>query len=126
MKKHLFEILCPDGYVKNGFDKTKLKTLFANSMIVNYDKNTFTKEHIDTTDCKKTTMRDFSKFHLSECVFKIVIDNDCKLSNLADSTISLLRDSIENGNIEFILENPNNTKLTSEEYEILKQLKYEI
>ena len=41
MKKHLFEILCPDGYVKNGFDKTKLKTLFANSMIVNYDKNTF-------------------------------------------------------------------------------------
>ena len=84
------------------------------------------KGHIDTTDCKKTTMRDFSKFHLSECVFKIVIDKDCRLSNLADSTISLLRDSIENGDIEFILENPNNIKLTSEEYEILKQLKYEI
>ena len=27
MKKVLFEIL-PDGYVKNGFDKTKLKTIF--------------------------------------------------------------------------------------------------
>ena len=94
-------------------------------MIVNYDKNTFTKEHIDTSDGKKTTIRDFSKYQ-NESIFKIVIDNDCKLSNLADSTINLIRDSIENGNIEFILENPNNLKLTSEEYEILKQFKYEI
>lgn len=125
MKEHLFEILCPDGYVKNGFDKTKLKTIFANSMIVNYDKNTFTLDHIDTSDTKKTTIRDFSK-HQNESIFKIVIDNDCKLSNLADSTINLIRDSIENGNIEFILENPKNIKLTSEEYEILKQFKYEI
>ena len=125
MKEQLFEILCPDGYVKNGFDKTKLKNIFANSMIVNYDKNTFTLDHIDTSDGKKTTIRDFSK-HQNESIFKIVIDNDCKLSNLADSTINLIRDSIENGNVEFILENPNNLKLTSEEYEILKQFKYEI
>ena len=54
------------------------------------------------------------------------MDNDCRLSNLVDSTINLIKNCIEDGNITFILENPKNIKLSSEEYEILKQFNYEI
>lgn len=125
MEEHLFEIVCPDGYVKNGFDKKKLKNIFANSMISNYDKNKFTSEHIDKSDCKKSSIYNFQTYQ-KKSIFKIVMDNDCRLSNLVDSTINLIKNCIEDGNITFILENPKNIKLSSEEYEILKQFNYEI
>ena len=125
MKEHLFEIVCPDGYAKNGFDKKKLKDIFASSMICNYNKDTFNLNHIDEADCKKSSIYNFQTYQ-NKSIFKVIVDNDCKLSNLANSTINLVKECIKNGNIEFILENPQNIKLTSEEYEILKEFNYEI
>ena len=53
MKELLFEILTPDGYVKNGFDKKKLKSIMKNTMVVNYDKNKHNLNHIDNTKNSK-------------------------------------------------------------------------
>ena len=49
MKELLFEILTPDGYVKNGFDKKKLQNIMKNTMVVNYEKQNHNLEHIDKT-----------------------------------------------------------------------------
>lgn len=126
MAKNLYEILCPDGYVKNGFDKKKLKEIFSNTMVVNYDESSHTLEHIDTdTDSPKISMADNIN-NISKLTFKVTIDSDCRLSNLANSTINVVKFGIISGNIKFLLENPQNLPLNSEEYEILKEFQYEI
>ena len=44
---------------------------------------------------------------MNDIVYFIVdISNDCRLSNLADSTIKFLEENIKNKNITFILKNP--------------------
>ena len=53
MKELLFEILTPDGYVKNGFDKKKLQNIMKNTMVVNYEKQNHNLEHIDNTKKSK-------------------------------------------------------------------------
>lgn len=126
MAKNLYEILCPDGYVKNGFDKKKLKEIFSNTMVVNYNESSHTLEHIDIdSESSKISMADDIS-NISKLTFKVSIDSDCRLSNLANSTINFVKFGIINGNIEFILENPQNLPLNSEEYEILKEFQYEI
>ena len=57
MSLKLYEILCPDGYVKNGYDKSKLSTIFANSMNSSKTPNTdFT--HIDNSKSEKISIFD--------------------------------------------------------------------
>ena len=116
MKELLFEILTPDGYVKNGFDKKKLQNIMKNTMVVNYEKQNHNLEHIDNTkNVKKFSLYEYPK--MNDIVYFIVdISNDCRLSNLADSTIKFLKENIKNKNITFILKNPKNIKLSSEEY----------
>ena len=64
---------------------------------------------------------------MNDIVYFIVdISNDCRLSNLADSTIKFLKENIKNKNITFILKNPKNIKLSSEEYSILKEFNYNL
>ena len=126
MKELLFEILTPDGYVKNGFDKKKLQNIMKNTMVVNYEKQNHTLEHIDNTkNVKKFSLYEYPK--MNDIVYFIVdISNDCRLSNLADSTIKFLKENIKNKNITFILKNPKNIKLSSEEYSILKKFNYNL
>ena len=126
MKELLFEILTPDGYVKNGFDKKKLQNIMKNTMVVNYEKQNHNLEHIDNTkNVKKFSLYEYPK--MNDIVYFIVdISNDCRLSNLADSTIKFLKENIKNKNIPFILKNPKNIKLSSEEYSILKEFNYNL
>tara|TARA_B100000886_G_scaffold339639_1_gene305728 strand:- start:1668 stop:2051 length:384 start_codon:yes stop_codon:yes gene_type:complete len=126
MKELLFEILTPDGYVKNGFDKKKLQNIMKNTMVVNYEKQNHNLKHIDkTTNVKKFSLYEYPK--MNDIVYFIVdISNDCRLSNLADSTIKFLKENIKNKNITFILKNPKNIKLSSEEYSILKEFNYNL
>ena len=126
MKELLFEILTPDGYVKNGFDKKKLQNIMKNTMVVNYEKQNHNLEHIDNTkNVKKFSLYEYPK--MNDIVYFIVdISNDCRLSNLADSTIKFLKENIKNKNITFILKNPKNIKLSSEEYSILKEFNYNL
>ena len=126
MKELLFEILTPDGYVKNGFDKKKLQNIMKNTMVVNYEKQNHNLEHIDNTkNVKKFSLYEYPK--MNDIVYFIVdISNDCRLSNLADSTIKFLKENIKNKNITFILKNPKNIKLSSEEYSILKEYNYNL
>ena len=126
MKELLFEILTPDGYVKNGFDKKKLQNIMKNTMVVNYEKQNHNLEHIDNTkNVKKFSLYEYPK--MNDIVYFIVdISNDCRLSNLADSTIKFLKENIKNKNITFILKNPKNIKLSSEEYSILKVFNYNL
>ena len=126
MKELLFEILTPDGYVKNGFDKKKLQNIMKNTMVVNYEKQNHNLEHIDNTkNVKKFSLYEYPK--MNDIVYFIVdISNDCRLSNLADSTIKFLNENIKNKNITFILKNPKNIKLSSEEYSILKKFNYNL
>ena len=126
MKELLFEILTPDGYVKNGFDKKKLQNIMKNTMVVNYEKQNHNLEHIDNTkNVKKFSLYEYPK--MNDIVYFIVdISNDCRLSNLADSTIKFLEENIKNKNITFILKNPKNIKLSSEEYSILKKFNYNL
>lgn len=126
MKELLFEILTPDGYVKNGFDKKKLQNIMKNTMVVNYEKQNHNLEHIDKTkNVKKFSLYEYPK--MNDIVYFIVdISNDCRLSNLADSTIKFLKENIKNKNITFILKNPKNIKLSSEEYSILKKFNYNL
>lgn len=126
MKELLFEILTPDGYVKNGFDKKKLQNIMKNTMVVNYEKQNHNLEHIDKTkNVKKFSLYEYPK--MNDIVYFIVdISNDCRLSNLADSTIKFLKENIKNKNITFILKNPKNIKLSSEEYSILKEFNYNL
>lgn len=126
MKELLFEILTPDGYVKNGFDKKKLQNIMKNTMVVNYEKQNHNLEHIDNTkNVKKFSLYEYPK--MNDIVYFIVdISNDCRLSNLADSTIKFLEENIKNKNITFILKNPKNIKLSSEEYSILKEFNYNL
>mgnify|MGYP006252357275 CR=1 FL=1 len=126
MKELLFEILTPDGYVKNGFCKKKLQNIMKNTMVVNYEKQNHNLEHIDKTkNVKKFSLYEYPK--MNDIVYFIVdISNDCRLSNLADSTIKFLKENIKNKNITFILKNPKNIKLSSEEYSILKEFNYNL
>ena len=126
MKELLFEILTPDGYVKNGFDKKKLQNIMKNTMVVNYEKQNHNLEHIDKTkNVKKFSLYEYPK--MNDIVYFIIdISNDCRLSNLADSTIKFLKENIKNKNITFILKNPKNIKLSSEEYSILKEFNYNL
>ena len=126
MKELLFEILTPDGYVKNGFDKKKLQNIMKNTMVVNYEKQNHSLKHIDKTkNVKKFSLYEYPK--MNDIVYFIVdISNDCRLSNLADSTIKFLKENIKNKNITFILKNPKNIKLSSEEYSILKEFNYNL
>ena len=126
MKELLFEIITPDGYVKNGFDKKKLQNIMKNTMVVNYEKQNHNLEHIDNTkNVKKFSLYEYPK--MNDIVYFIVdISNDCRLSNLADSTIKFLKENIKNKNITFILKNPKNIKLSSEEYSILKKFNYNL
>ena len=126
MKELLFEILTPDVYVKNGFDKKKLQNIMKNTMVVNYEKQNHNLEHIDNTkNVKKFSLYEYPK--MNDIVYFIVdISNDCRLSNLADSTIKFLKENIKNKNITFILKNPKNIKLSSEEYSILKKFNYNL
>ena len=126
MKELLFEILTPDGYVKNGFDKKKLQNIMKNTMVVNYEKQNHNLEHIDKTkNVKKFSLYEYPK--MNDIVYFIVeISNDCRLSNLADSTIKFLKENIKNKNITFILKNPKNIKLSSEEYSFLKEFNYNL
>ncbi len=126
MKELLFEILTPDGYVKNGFDKKKLQNIMKNTMVVNYEKQNHNLKHIDKTkNVKKFSLYEYPK--MNDIVYFIVdISNDCRLSNLADSTIKFLKENIKNKNITFILKNPKNIKLSSEEYSILKEFNYNL
>ena len=126
MKELLFEILTPDGYVKNGFDKKKLQNIMKNTMVVNYEKQNHNLKHIDKTkNVKKFSLYEYPK--MNDIVYFIVdISNDCRLSNLADSTIKFLKENIKNKHITFILKNPKNIKLSSEEYSILKEFNYNL
>ena len=126
MRELLFEILTPDGYVKNGFDKKKLQNIMKNTMVVNYEKQNHNLKHIDKTkNVKKFSLYEYPK--MNDIVYFIVdISNDCRLSNLADSTIKFLKENIKNKNITFILKNPKNIKLSSEEYSILKEFNYNL
>ena len=126
MKEFFFEILTPDGYVKNGFDKKKLQNIMKNTMVVNYEKQNHNLEHIDNTkNVKKFSLYEYPK--MNDIVYFIVdISNDCRLSNLADSTIKFLKENIKNKNITFILKNPKNIKISSEEYSILKEFNYNL
>ena len=126
MKELLFENLTPDGYVKNGFDKKKLQNIMKNTMVVNYEKQNHNLKHIDKTkNVKKFSLYEYPK--MNDIVYFIVdISNDCRLSNLADSTIKFLKENIKNKNITFILKNPKNIKLSSEEYSILKEFNYNL
>ena len=126
MKELLFKILTPDGYVKNGFDKKKLQNIMKNTMVVNYEKQNHNLKHIDKTkNVKKFSLYEYPK--MNDIVYFIVdISNDCRLSNLADSTIKFLKENIKNKNITFILKNPKNIKLSSEEYSILKEFNYNL
>ena len=126
MKELLFEILTPDGYVKNGFDKKKLQNIMKKTMVVNYEKQNHNLKHIDKTkNVKKFSLYEYPK--MNDIVYFIVdISNDCRLSNLADSTIKFLKENIKNKNITFILKNPKNIKLSSEEYSILKEFNYNL
>tara|TARA_B100001778_G_C18578248_1_gene626084 strand:- start:404 stop:787 length:384 start_codon:yes stop_codon:yes gene_type:complete len=126
MKELLFEILTPDGYVKNGFDKTKLQNIMKNTMVINYDSKKSNLKHINNTEnVKKTSIYEYSKIQ-NNVEFILDMDEDCKLSNLADSTIKFLSQHIKNKNIKFNLNNPNNLIISSEEYEILKQFNYSL
>tara|TARA_Y100000992_G_C21267741_1_gene494897 strand:- start:620 stop:1003 length:384 start_codon:yes stop_codon:yes gene_type:complete len=126
MRELLFEILTPDGYVKNGFDKTKLQNIMKNTMVINYDSKKSNLKHINNTEnVKKTSIYEYSKIQ-NNVEFILDMDEDCKLSNLADSTIKFLSQHIKNKNIKFNLNNPNNLIISSEEYEILKQFNYSL
>ena len=126
MKELLFEILTPDGYVKNGFDKKKLQNIMKNTMVVNYEKQNHNLEHIDNTkNVKKFSLYEYPKMN-DIVYFNVDKSNDCRLSNLADSTIKFLKENIKNKNITFILKNPKNIKLSSEEYSILKEFNYNL
>ena len=111
MKELLFEILTPDGYVKNGFDKTKLQNIMKNTMVINYDSKKSNLKHINNTEnVKKTSIYEYSKIQ-NNVEFILDMDEDCKLSNLADSTIKFLSQHIKNKNIKFNLNNPNNLNI---------------
>ena len=126
MKELLFEILTPDGYVKNGFDKKKLQNIMKNTMVVNYEKQNHNLKHIDKTkNVKKFSLYEYPKMN-DIVYFNVDKSNDCRLSNLADSTIKFLKENIKNKNITFILKNPKNIKLSSEEYSILKEFNYNL
>ena len=135
MKELLFEILTPDGYVKNGFDKKKLKSIMKNTMVVNYDKNKHNLNHIDKTkNSKKISFYEYGKKYSfassttmkNNIYFILDVDADCKVSNLADSTIKFLKENMKRTNVTFVLNNPKNIKLSSEDYAILKELNYDL
>ena len=136
MKELLFEILTPDGYVKNGFDKKKLKSIMKNTMVVNYDKNKHNLNHIDKTkNSKKISFYEYGKKYSfassttmkDKIYFILDMDDNCRVSNLADSTIKFLKENMKRTDyLTFVLNNPKNIKLSSEDYAILKELNYDL
>jgi hypothetical protein len=121
MSLKLYEILCPDGYVKNGYDKSKLSTIFANSMNSSETPNTdFT--HIDDSEEDKIAMYDFQSYP-SKSIFEIHLDENCSPKNLSLETIDYLEAYKNTGKlISIIIVASGKYKLSDEEIKILNTI----
>ena len=121
MSLKLYEILCPDGYVKNGYDKSKLSTIFANSMNSSKTPNKdFT--HIDESVGDKIAMFDFQSYP-AKSVFEIYLDENSSPIHLASETINYLEAYKNTGQlINVVIVASDNRKVLAEEEEILNKI----
>ena len=120
----LYEILCPDGFVKNGYDKSKLTTIFANSMN-NAETPNKDFSHIDDSDGDKIAIFDFSSYP-SNSIFEIHLNDDSSPKHLASETINYLEAYKRTGQlIDVILvtdDKKANRTLSDEETKILNKI----
>jgi|TARA_X000001036_G_C20339902_1_gene668097 hypothetical protein len=121
MSLKLYEILCPDGYVKNGYDKSKLSTIFANSMNSSKTPNTdFT--HIDNSKSEKISIFEYVSYP-KESIFEIYLDENCSPKHLSPETINYLEAYKKTGQlINVVIVASDNLKVSAEEEEILNKI----
>ena len=124
MSLKLYEILCPDGYVKNGYDKSKLSTIFANSMNNSETPNTDF-SHIDDSNGDKVAMFDFQSYP-SESNFEIHLDSNCSPKHLSPETIDYLEAYKRTGQLINVVivtsDKEANITLSEEEKEIMNKI----
>jgi len=133
MVRHLYETVCPHGYVKNGYDKSKLVEYMKNIQ-VKHKKTSFNLDHIckEDKEYKCTLFVDVGKITRETedtLIFEIIIDEDCRLENLSGNTLDVLFDYFTNvgkditnrNKLQFSVENPKHIKLSQKDKKILTQ-----
>ena len=120
MVRYLYETVCPHGYVKNGYDKTKLVEYMKNIQVKHMDSKSFNLDHIckDKKEFKSILFIDAGKITRETddtLIFEVIIDEDCRLENISGNTLYVLDDyfrSIHNNQLQFSVKNPKNIKLS--------------
>jgi hypothetical protein len=120
MSLKLYEILCPDGFVKNGYNKAKLSTIFGNSMNSS-DKPNKDFSHIDNKAGDKVSIYEFSSYPKNS-VFEIHLDSDCSPIHLSPDTIEYLESYKRTGQLVEVVIISNGRKLDEVEESIVNRL----
>tara|TARA_A100001391_G_C5063250_1_gene276558 strand:- start:159 stop:590 length:432 start_codon:yes stop_codon:yes gene_type:complete len=128
MVRYLYETVCPHGYVKNGYDKTKLVEYMKNIQVKHMDSKSFNLDHIckDKKEFKSILFIDAGKITRETddtLIFEVIIDEDCRLENISGNTLYVLDDyfrSIHNNQLQFSVKNPKNIKLSKMDTKIYK------
>ena len=92
MVRYLYEIICPHGYVKNGYNKSKLVEYMKNIQ-VKHKNTSFNLDHIckEKKEFKCTLFVDVGKITRETedtLIFEVIIDEDCRLENMNPVLIS--------------------------------------
>ena len=135
MVRYLYETVCPHGYVKNGYDKTKLVEYMKNIQVKHRDKEVYSLEHICTEEKFKSTLFiDVGKETRESddiLIFEVRVDEDCRLENLSNNTLEVLWDyfSSVNGDdtnrhkLKFSVINENNIEFSKKDKRIYETYK---
>ena len=133
MVRYLYEIICPHGYVKNGYNKSKLVEYMKNIQ-VKHKNTSFNLDHVcrEKKESKCTLFVDVGKITRETedtLIFEVIIDEDCRLENLSGHTLNVLFDYFTNvgkditnrKQLQFSVKNPKNIKLSKKDNKILTQ-----
>ena len=122
MSLKLYEILCPDGYVKNGYNKSKLSTIFANSMNSGFIAPNKDFTHIDDSEGDKVAMFDYQTYP-SKSVFEIHLDTNCSPLHLSKETITYLEAYKRTGQlIDVVIITSEGKTLSEEEQSVVNNI----
>ena len=105
----------------NGYDKSKLSTIFANSMNSSKTPNTdFT--HIDNSKSEKISIFEYVSYP-KESIFEIYLDENCSPKHLSPETINYLEAYKKTGQlINVVIVASDNLKVSAQEEEILNKI----
>ena len=135
MDKYLYEIVCPHGYVKNGFDKKKLVEYMKNIQVKHRDVETYTLEHICNEEKSKSTLFiDVGRTTREKddiLIFEVKVDENCRLENLSGNTLDVLwdyfstidKDGSNRHKLKFSVVNENDIKFSKKDKRIYETFK---